>query len=144
MSAKVSPPRNKLASAAIALGVIAIGLGSRKYPALFPALLGKYPGDALWALMVFMGWCILLPCARTRILAACALGTSFAIEFSQLYQAPWINAVRHHPIGHLVLGSTFSWIDLVAYVAGIALGVGGDRWMQAIRDRSALTRKIIP
>lgn len=33
--------------------VIAAGLASRRYAWLFPACLGKYPGDALWALMVF-------------------------------------------------------------------------------------------
>ena len=32
---------------------IALGLASRKYPALFPAIFEKYPGDALWAQMVY-------------------------------------------------------------------------------------------
>lgn len=54
MSEKVSPPRNQLASTAIALSVIAIGLGSRKYPARFPALLWKYYLPRLYGPMASM------------------------------------------------------------------------------------------
>ena len=35
---------------------------------------------------------------------AAALLFSYAIEFSQLYQAEWINALRHTALGGLVLG----------------------------------------
>ncbi|MBT0569911.1 DUF2809 domain-containing protein [Curvibacter sp. CHRR-16] len=106
--------------------VIALGLASRKFP-LLPAFLDKYPGDALWALMVFVGWAFCKPKASTQTIAALALVTSFAVEFSQLYQAPWINAVRHTTLGHLVLGSTFVWGDLLAYVVGVGFGVLVDR-----------------
>ncbi len=50
--------------------VIALGLASRRYPFLLPAFLGKYPGDALWALMVFCGLAFLFPAARSPHLAA--------------------------------------------------------------------------
>jgi len=103
--------------------VIGLGLASRRYPWLFPSILGKYPGDALWALMAFCGWIVLLPSASRVRIASVALATSFAVEFSQLYQAPWINAIRAHPLGHLVLGSGFSARDLIAYAIGVAFGV---------------------
>ena len=106
--------------------VLALGLASREFPSLFPALLGKYPGDALWAWMVFLGWAWVKPSAATSWLAVLALVTSYAVEFSQLYQAPWINAIRGTTPGHLVFGSAFSWLDLVAYTVGVAVGVGGD------------------
>ncbi|HEY8877902.1 MAG TPA: DUF2809 domain-containing protein [Roseateles sp.] len=114
--------RNRLLYALLVLAVIAAGLASRRYPGLLPALLGKYPGDALWALMVMVliglakpRW----PIART---AGAALLTSFAVEFSQLYQADWINAIRHTTLGHLVLGSGFHAMDLLAYTVGVAAG----------------------
>lgn len=106
--------------------VIALGLASRQFPTLLPAFLGKYPGDALWALMVFVLWAFCLPAATTRTIAVLALGTSFLVEFSQLYHAPWINSLRHTTAGHWVLGGTFSWQDLAAYVAGVAFGVLAD------------------
>ncbi len=112
-----------------------LGLASRRYPGLFPAFLGKFPGDALWALTVFLGWGMVLPAARTRNLVALALGTSAAIEFSQLYQAPWINAIRSTTPGHLVLGSTFSWLDLIAYAVGIAVGITVETLQKTNRGR---------
>ncbi|MEJ0089013.1 MAG: hypothetical protein WDM80_04565 [Limisphaerales bacterium] len=45
--------------------VIVIGLLSRRHPDLFPKLLGKSPGDALWAVMVFLGFGFLFPVKPT-------------------------------------------------------------------------------
>lgn len=121
--------RNRLLYAALVLAVIATGLASRRHPGLLPTQLGKYPGDALWALMVMLlygmarpGW----PVART---ALAALVTSFAVECSQLYQADWINAVRHTALGHLLLGSYFHALDLLAYAVGVAVGAAAELLM---------------
>ncbi|MBW8847001.1 MAG: DUF2809 domain-containing protein [Burkholderiales bacterium] len=119
--------RHVLAYAAAVLAVIGIGLASRRWPGMFPAALGKYPGDALWALMVFVGCGMLRPRAPSWRVAATALAISFAVEFSQLYQAPWINAIRGTVLGHLVLGSTFNVPDLFAYVIGVAVGLLAER-----------------
>lgn len=124
MLSAVSFQRSRFPYAALTLGVIAVGMASRRFPGLFPTVLDKYPGDVLWALMVFFGLGTVLPRHSTGRLALAALSISFVVEFSQLYQAPWINAIRATTPGHLVLGSTFSWGDLLAYVAGVATGVG--------------------
>lgn len=116
-------PRNRLAYCALVLAVIALGLGSRKFPGLFPAVLGKYPGDALWTMMVFFGLAVLRPASTITWLTTGALVISYLVEFGQLYQAPWIVAVRAHPLGHLVLGTAFGWIDLVAYAAGAVVAL---------------------
>jgi len=47
---------------------------------------------------------------------------SCLVEFSQLYQAAWLNSIRGTTIGHLVLGSTFSWVDIAAYGVGVLIG----------------------
>jgi hypothetical protein len=104
------------------VAVIAFGLASRKFPSLFPALLGKYPGDSLWALMIFLGWAFCKPRASTRKIAALAFATSCFVEFSQLYQAAWLNSVRSTTLGHLILGSIFSWFDIAAYCVGVLAG----------------------
>ena len=118
----IETSRSRLWLFVCVVAVIALGLASRKYPALFPAIFGKYPGDALWALMVFVGWAFVKPRASTVHLAIVALGISCAVEFSQLYQAPWLNAIRSTTIGHLALGSTFSWFDIAAYAVGVLIG----------------------
>lgn len=105
--------------------VIAAGLASRRFP-LLPAFLGAYPGDALWALMVFLMIAFIRPAMALPVLACLALATAFLVEASQLYQAPWINAIRATTLGHLVLGTGFQWLDLLAYTVGVALGVVAD------------------
>ena len=104
------------------LATIALGLISRRFPHLLPAALGKYPGDALWALMVFFGFGFLFRRAPTIVVAAAAFAFSVAIEFSQLYHAPWIDSIRGTFAGHLLLGSGFAWIDIFAYAMGISIG----------------------
>ena len=102
------------------LSSILLGLMSRKFGASLPAFLANHAGDALWGMMIYFGFRFLLP--KSLGLSA-ILGASFCfvIEFSQLYQAGWINAVRNTTIGALVLGKGFLWIDLVRYTIGIFL-----------------------
>ena len=120
--------RNRLLYAVLAVAVVAAGLLWRSSIMPMPPFLSKYGGDALWALMVFVGFGFLLPRTSTPTLALLALTFSWAIEFSQLYHAPWIDAVRSTLPGRLVLGSTFNWPDLSAYALGVGLGTWVE-WM---------------
>ncbi|MBF8642864.1 MULTISPECIES: DUF2809 domain-containing protein [Pseudomonas] len=115
--------RNRLHLGLALCAVIALGLTSRQFPIIIPDALGKYPGDALWALMILTGLALIARRANAVCLAVTAFGISCAVEATQLYQAPWINAIRHHPLGHIALGTTFSWMDIVAYGIGILAGV---------------------
>ena len=116
--------------------VIALGLASRRYPGWLPAFVGKYPGDALWALMVFLGCSGCWPRASTSRIAGLAFAASCLVEFSQLYRAPWLNALRATTPGHLVLGSTFAWPDIAAYAVGVAMGVGIDATLLGVARRA--------
>jgi hypothetical protein len=105
------------------LVVITLGLLSRRYPQFLPAALGKYPGDALWALMVFFGFGFWFNRVPTVVVALAAFAFSVAMEVSQLYHAPWIDSVRATLPGRLVLGRGFAWGDIAAYSVGISIGV---------------------
>lgn len=120
----LSPPisRNRMLYALLALALIACGLLWRSGIIPLPQWLSNNGGDALWALMVFVGFGFLLPRASTLVVALLALTFAWGVEFSQLYHAPWIDAVRATLPGRLVLGTTFAWPDLLAYAVGIALG----------------------
>jgi hypothetical protein len=100
---------------------VVIGLLSRKYPWLFPSVLGKYPGDALWAQMAYWATGFAFPSASIAKVSSYALAVSYIDEFSQLYHAPWIDHIRATSMGHLVLGSAFSWADMLSYTVGIGL-----------------------
>ncbi|MDD1608270.1 MAG: DUF2809 domain-containing protein [Methylococcaceae bacterium] len=117
-----SSHRNRLLYLVAVVMVVAIGIASRKFSGLFPLFLGKYPGDALWALMVFLLIGLLCPALCTYQTALFAVAISFTVEFSQLYQALWINTIRQTTLGHLVLGSHFHTVDLLAYLLGVSFG----------------------
>ena len=120
------PPRSRLVTGALLLATIAAGLASRRYPAWQPACLARYAGDTLWAAMVFWGLALVRPGSRTLVLGAAALGIAFADEFSQLYRAPWIDALRASRPGALALGQGFLWSDLACYTTGVALAAAID------------------
>ena len=83
----------------------------------------KYGGDALWALLMFLGFrCVLIRASILRVTLV-SLAFCFAVEFSQLYHAPWIDSIRNTRLGALALGSTFNAPDLIAYAVGVAFGV---------------------
>jgi hypothetical protein len=104
--------------------VIAAGLASRSPTAAhLPHFLATYSGDTLWALTVFLILGFIFQKAPTITLAAAAVAISFSVEFSQLYQAPWIIQLRQTLPGKLLLGAGFLWSDLLCYLSGIAIGV---------------------
>jgi hypothetical protein len=121
--------RNRLAYAGWIAAAIALGLLSRsaRAGAFLPEFVRTYAGDALWALMVFLGLGLVFPQARTRTIAVAALGIAFAVEFSQLYEAEWINRIRATRVGGLVLGRGWVTTDLICYATGVALGAMGER-----------------
>lgn len=118
--------RSRMIYAVCGLVVIILGLASRADAIPRPALVAAYGGDTLWALFVFVlvGW--LLPASSTRRVALITLAFSLAIELSQLYQAPWLDAIRQTLPGRLVLGAGFLWSDLICYAVGVSIGVGAE------------------
>ncbi len=108
---------------ALALGTIVVGLvvhlaGGALGPAVRDVL-----GDALWGAMIAWWVGALAPQAPRATRGAVAYATCVAVELSQLYHTPALDAVRATRIGHLVLGSGFDPRDLAAYALGIAVVV---------------------
>ena len=113
--------RNRLLYALAGVAVIGLGLVWRSRWLSLPSFVAKYGGDALWAMLVFLGVGFLWSRASTLRVTLISLGFAWAVEFSQLYHAPWIDSIRATRIGSLILGSTFNAPDLLAYGVGIAL-----------------------
>ena len=120
----MTPSRNRVVYAIALLLVIAAGLASRRSGHWLPAFVADYAGDTLWAAVVFVGLGLLFPRQPTRTLALAALALAYADEISQLYHAPWIDAIRRTTPGALVLGWGFLWSDLACYTVGVALAAG--------------------
>ena len=105
------------------VATIAVGLASRRFSQVLPASAGKYPGDALWSLMVFFGMGAIFRKASSLHLGFGALGFSFGIETLKLCQASWLASLRHTKLGHLVFGHVFSWQNLIAHTIGVFVGL---------------------
>ena len=108
--------------AAFAGVTVVLGLLSRRVPWL-PAGIG----DALYATLIFWLIRFVSPAAARLHAAIVAIGLCFVIEASQLYHAPWIDAVRDNRLGGLVLGHGFLASDLAWYVVGVLLGAAIER-----------------
>ena len=132
------PPRSRWRYAGAIAATIALGLASRAWAGSLPWWLAKNAGDALYATMMVFGIGWLAPRARTSRVAVAAVAVCFAVELSQLYRAPWIDAVRATLPGRLVLGQGFHAFDLVCYVIGVAVGVAVELAVLRPRTRIAL------
>jgi hypothetical protein len=119
-----------LAAATIAVGLIVhlldlgLGAGAR-----------DVTGDALWAAMMFWWLGVLAPGSRMGIRALIAFAICAAVETSQLYHSPAIDALRETVPGRLVLGSGFDPRDFAAYAAGVLCAVMAS--LALIRERSS-------
>jgi hypothetical protein len=100
------------------IATIIIGLLSRHF-----TFIPLFVGDILWATMVYFIVRFLFVYKEIKFVIITSMLFCYAIEFSQLYKAPWIDNLRHTLFGRLVLGDTFLWGDLLSYTFGIAIGV---------------------
>jgi len=127
--------RPRLRFTAAAVLVVGVGLLSRSpLQAHLPPFIAAYAGDTLWGLLIYLLISAACPQRPAWVRAAAALTFAFAIELTQLYQAPWINELRSHRLAALVLGHTFVWTDLACYSAGIGAGLALERWACTFRD----------
>jgi hypothetical protein len=108
---------------ALAMGTIVVGLAAHLHGAALPLAARDVLGDALWAMMIAWWLGAIAPETRLSRRAITALALCFAVELSQLYHAPAIDALRETTLGHLVLGSGFDPRDLVSYSAGVLAAV---------------------
>ena len=100
---------------------VPIGLATRSATLELPTIIKTYGGDTLYATMMF--WLVRLIAIEKSLVkvAIIALLACFFIEILQLYQADWIQSIRHtFPFG-LILGYGFLWSDWLCYAVGVLL-----------------------
>lgn len=124
--------KSRLLYLCLVLSTITIGLLSRHINGI-----PLFIGDVLWGLMVYFIVRFLFINKSIKWASIISLLFCYAIEFSQLYQAPWINNIRHTLIGGLVLGEIFVWSDLLCYTVGIGIGILVNSWLDKHRLRRA-------
>jgi hypothetical protein len=113
------------------LAVTAFGLAMKFYPGPGRWWVNDF-GPASVAYEVFFMLLVLLLVPRREAVTPIAVGVCVAtclLELLQLWQPPWLQAVRRQFFGAALLGTTFSWWDLPAYPIGCTLGWFLLRWL---------------
>ncbi|KQQ03684.1 MULTISPECIES: DUF2809 domain-containing protein [unclassified Rathayibacter] len=122
--------RARLPFVLAALGALGLGLALRF---LLTGLFADVAGSVLYVVLVAVLACVVLPRLSPVTAAGIALAWSIAMEQLQAIGAA-ARLVELWPPLALVVGSTFSWLDIAAYVLGavvaaavlIAVGPRGD------------------
>ena len=96
--------------------IIILGLGSRGIP-----FVPLFVGDTLYSIMIFFIIQFIFIDIDIKKLFVLSLMICYVVEFSQLFQAEWLNSIRTTTLGKLVLGQGFLWSDIVAYTVGITI-----------------------
>jgi hypothetical protein len=113
--------RHRATYLALIILTIIAGLVLRRVPLGLPFVIVKFGGSMLWAAMVYWIFAAIRPAAASESIALNAALFAAMIEFFKLYHAPVIDAFRRTLAGSLLLGRYFSWWDVAAYLAAIAL-----------------------
>lgn len=112
-------PRVAWMSAAVL--TIAAGLASRG--PLSPWL-PSAAGDTLYATLIYCLAGVCFPTWTPVRRGGSALLFCVAIEISQAFHPPWLDALRAHRLAALVLGRGFLWSDLGWYAVGTGVPLG--------------------
>ena len=90
-------------------------------PLGLPAVLVKYGGSALWAVMVYWLVAFVLPQKAPRFLGLLAAVVAAAVECFKLYHSAGLDAFRLTLAGKLLLGRVFSLQDIAVYWLAIVV-----------------------
>lgn len=102
--------------------ILTIGIGLLSRTSIIPTLIYPYLGDVIYGLLFYLIIGFLFPKWSMLQVVLTSIIMCFAIEFSQLCQADWLNKLRSYRLGGLILGYTFVWSDLICYTLGGFLG----------------------
>ena len=114
-------PRPLKSSLALFLVTVMAGLAVRMAPLGLPAVVVKYGGSMLWAVMIYWVVSAALPRWRLTVVGLVAGAVATGVEFFKLYHSPAMDAFRMTLPGMILLGRYFSVRDIVAY--WVAIGV---------------------
>ena len=113
-----------------ALGLLtAIGLGTKHYRGPLESWVRHHLGDVLVVVFLIGVARWIWPRRSARVLSGGVLAVAFAIECLQLWQPPFLQAIRATVLGQIIFGSYFDGWDFLHYGVGAWLGYGGLYWL---------------
>jgi Protein of unknown function (DUF2809) len=133
LTRELTPGAALLVRGCLCLTIIVSGLVLRGcgFGLGLPAFVVKYGGSMLWATMVFLLVAMAAPVRSRWSVALMSAAITICVELFRLVHAPWLDAFRLTMAGALLLGRIFSAWNILAYGAGIGLGMLVDRLAMA-------------
>jgi hypothetical protein len=127
-------PRTHWSSLALFLVTVMAGLTVRMAPLGLPAVVVKYGGSMLWAVMIY--WVVSAALARWRLPVVAMISgvIATAVEFFKLYHSPGMDAFRLTLPGMILLGRYFSMRDIAAYWVAIGLAAWVDEGIRRMES----------
>lgn len=112
----------------LCLIVTALGVISR-FVRFENAIFDKYLGDALYAILFYLLISILVSDLRAIIKATIVFILMVTFELFQLTRIPMALSQNENVLARfaaMLLGTVFSWVDIVAYLVGIVIAASVD------------------
>lgn len=94
-------------------------------------------GDVLAVMLVYCAVLAVFDLHRVAV-ALFGFAVGVTVEVLQYCNALTVLGLQQNPVARVVLGTTFSWGDIVAYAAGAGVALGADTVWR--RDRPPATR----
>ena len=116
-------PRRRLRYFVLAIVTIVVGLIVHFDGRVLSFRVRDVLGDALWAMMMVWWLGVALPRVRLSVRGLTAFAICVAVELSQRYHAPFLDAARLTIPGQLILGSGYDPRDFLAYAGGVVVAV---------------------
>ena len=107
--------------------IVALGLGTMIYAGPGAGLVRHQLGGTFYVLAWFYLALWMRPGWRPLPVGLTVFALTCLVELSQLWHPHWLELLRDHRIGQLLLGSSFDWLDFPGYGLGLLIGLGLER-----------------
>ena len=125
-------PRTRKSSLVLFFITVMAGLAVRMAPLGLPAVVVKYGGSMMWAVMIYWIASTALLQWRLPVVGLVAGAIATGVEFFKLYHSPGMDAFRLTLPGMILLGRFFSVRDIVAYWVAIGAAAWLDGWIRRL------------
>lgn len=102
---------------------IPCGLAVKYARGIFPAWAADHGAGFFYELFWILLLAFFFPRRPHPVVFPCLVfAATSAIEWLQLLRMPWLDSLRSHEAGRILIGETFSWMDFPFYAAGCIAG----------------------
>jgi len=98
-------------------------------------------GDLIVVILIYTSIRAILN-SNKKITALAVFIFSISIEIFQYFNGIWLLGLENNTLARLIIGTTFSWTDLLAYSIGIGIIISAEK-INLFRQHNLVDRKIV-